>query len=114
MSSGVTPVKCVVVGDGAVGKSCFLITACTGSFPGQYVPTVFDNYTHHYTLLDGRTAGLSFWDTGEFQCGCFAPRSFRAGACVPMHCIIDIRLLACLRIVSCPTGLALMRKHHAH
>ena len=60
-------VKCVVVGDGAVGKSCFLITACTGAFPGEYVPTVFDNYTHHFTLSDGRTADLSFWDTGELS-----------------------------------------------
>jgi len=58
-------VKCVVVGDGAVGKSCFLITACTGSFPGEYVPTVFDNYTHRHVLSDGRSADLSFWDTGE-------------------------------------------------
>jgi len=65
-------IKCVVVGDGAVGKSCFLITACTGAFPGEYVPTVFDNYTHHLTLSDGRTADLSFWDTGMFQCSCLA------------------------------------------
>ena len=58
--SAISNVKCVVVGDGAVGKSCFLITATTNAFPAEYVPTVFDNYAHNIQLRDGKLASVSF------------------------------------------------------
>eukprot|EP01122_Echinamoeba_exundans_P004876 TRINITY_DN1508_c0_g2_i1.p1 TRINITY_DN1508_c0_g2~~TRINITY_DN1508_c0_g2_i1.p1 ORF type:complete len:194 (+),score=57.60 TRINITY_DN1508_c0_g2_i1:33-614(+) len=55
-------IKLVVVGDGAVGKTCLLIAYANNKFPEDYVPTVFDNYVVNLTAGD-RTIELGLWDT---------------------------------------------------
>eukprot|EP01116_Phalansterium_solitarium_P011753 TRINITY_DN2751_c0_g1_i2.p2 TRINITY_DN2751_c0_g1~~TRINITY_DN2751_c0_g1_i2.p2 ORF type:complete len:267 (-),score=88.41 TRINITY_DN2751_c0_g1_i2:534-1334(-) len=54
--------KFVVVGDGAVGKTSLLMSYCTGNFPLDYIPTVFENHTKQVTR-DGSLVLLHLWDT---------------------------------------------------
>jgi len=54
--------KLVIVGDGACGKTCLLIVFSKGTFPEDYVPTVFENYVADVEV-DGRRVELALWDT---------------------------------------------------
>lgn len=61
-SGGVTDIKCVVIGDGAVGKTCMLLSFTQNAFPQTYVATVFDNM-EKMMAVDGKTVRLQLWDT---------------------------------------------------
>ncbi|MES1914860.1 MAG: hypothetical protein MHM6MM_006888 [Cercozoa sp. M6MM] len=62
MGDNAEPLKVVLVGDGAVGKTCLLIARTKNEFPKRYVPTVFENTT---TSIDvnGESVKVDLWDT---------------------------------------------------
>ncbi|XP_053108009.1 rho-related GTP-binding protein RhoH isoform X1 [Hemicordylus capensis] len=55
-------VKCVLVGDAAVGKTALLLRFTAETFPDTYRPTVYEN-TGVDVFLDGVQISLGLWDT---------------------------------------------------
>lgn len=56
-------VKIVCVGDGGCGKTCLMVTYAHGTFPENYVPTVFENYLTKVKAPSGKLVELALWDT---------------------------------------------------
>jgi Ras family protein A len=54
--------KLVIVGPGGCGKTSLLMVYARGSFPTEYVPTVFENYVTE-VVSDKRIVDLALWDT---------------------------------------------------
>ncbi|XP_031222128.1 rho-related GTP-binding protein RhoH-like [Mastomys coucha] len=59
-------IKCVLVGDRAVGKSSLLLHFTSENFPEAYKPTVYEN-TGVDVFLDGIQISLGLWDTASID-----------------------------------------------
>ena len=53
-------IKVVVVGDGAVGKTCLCNVFVSREFPETYEPTIFENHTQNMTI-NGKVGRYFVW-----------------------------------------------------
>ncbi|KAL0972930.1 hypothetical protein UPYG_G00196620 [Umbra pygmaea] len=54
--------KCLLLGDGAVGKTSLIVSYTTNGYPTKYVPTAFDDFSA-VVQVDGHPVRLRLCDT---------------------------------------------------
>ncbi|XP_054832463.1 uncharacterized protein LOC129327730 [Eublepharis macularius] len=54
-------IKCVIVGDSAVGKTCLLFSYTTNDFPSEYMPMSSNSYSA-CVMVNGTPVILQLWD----------------------------------------------------
>ncbi|KAL9312568.1 hypothetical protein ACSQ67_018020 [Phaseolus vulgaris] len=73
-------IKCVTVGDGAVGKTCLLISYTSNTFPtvSFFLLCSFTLSQFANVVVDGSTVNLGLWDTaGQEDYNRLRPLSYR-------------------------------------
>ena len=58
----VNNLKCTIIGDGAVGKTCLIMSYTTNKFPKVYIPTVIEKTTFNITF-DDKIYNFELFDT---------------------------------------------------
>lgn len=61
-------IKCVLVGDGQVGKTSLVVSYSTNGFPTDYAPTAFDKYNGKSNLLFIISENFNTWKLMITQC----------------------------------------------
>ncbi|XP_060095141.1 ras-related C3 botulinum toxin substrate 1-like [Heteronotia binoei] len=60
-ASPMQAIKCVIAGDSAVGKTCLLVRYKTNTFPREYWPMSFKDYSAQ-VMVNGTSIVVQFWD----------------------------------------------------
>ena len=101
-------VKCVLLGDSKIGKTCMLISYTENKFPQNYVPTVFDNYSANI-MIEEEPINLNLWDTaGDYDSGKLITLAFpQTNIFFLVYSLTSIKSLKNLEEYWCP----LIKKH---
>lgn len=60
------PIRCVVTGDGTVGKTSLLLCYTANRIPSEFVPTTFDHQTKNIVIEETQIS-LEMWDSAGHE-----------------------------------------------